>query len=59
MWTANDLNKNIDIVDKDERWYENVLPTENIVTNESRHYHRRDEWLKLTWGRLKLLLLLK
>ena len=33
VWTANELNENIDIVDKDERWYENAPPVENIVTN--------------------------
>ena len=34
VWTANELNENIGIVDNDERWYENAPPVVNIVTNE-------------------------
>ena len=36
VWTANELNENIEIVDKNERLYENAPPVENIVTNEER-----------------------
>ena len=28
VWTANELDENIDIVDKDERWCENAPPVE-------------------------------
>ena len=55
VWTANELNENIEIVDKDERWYENAPPVENIVTNEERALSKERRVLKVDVAKIKAL----
>ena len=59
VWTANELNENVDIVDKEERWYEKAPQVKTLLQMKNGNYQRREELLKLTWRRLKLSLLLK
>ena len=53
MWTENELNENIEIVDKDERWYENAPPVENIVTNEERALSKERRAVKVDVAKIK------
>ena len=56
VWTANELNENVDIVDKDERWYENAPPVENIVTNEERALSKERRVVKVDVAKIKALI---
>ena len=55
VWTANELNENIEIADKDERWYENAPPVENIVTNEERALSKERRVVKVDVAKIKAL----
>ena len=59
MWNANELNESIEIVDKDERWYENAPPVKNIVTNEERALSKERGVVKVDDYKIKALTLLK
>ena len=55
VWTANELDENIEIVDKDERWYENAPPVKNIVTNEEQALSKERRVVKVDVAKIKAL----
>ena len=55
VWTANELNENIDMVNKDDRWYDNAPPVENIVTNEERALSKERRVVKVDVAKIKAL----
>ena len=49
------FNANIEIVDKEERWYENAPPVENIVTNEKRALSKERRVVEVDMAKIKVL----